>query len=167
MEKKMDIQIVLVNKGEKEILRNLLEKYEYEVSQYNQRDVNDLGLFGYDYLDNYWLEENRFPYFIKVDKKLAGFIMVNNYRELNVETEYSIGEYFIVYKYRKIGIGKYVINYIFNKYKGKWQLTYLPENEIAKKFWNKIVNEYTNGKYETHKIKTKYGTIEDVLVFET
>jgi len=40
----MDITIESVKKEEKEILKNLLEKYEYEFSQYNNLDVNELGL---------------------------------------------------------------------------------------------------------------------------
>ena len=35
----MDIKIELVKKEEKEILRNLLEKYNYEFSQYDDKDV--------------------------------------------------------------------------------------------------------------------------------
>ena len=35
----MDIVIEPVKKEEKEILRNLLEKYNYEFSQYDKRDV--------------------------------------------------------------------------------------------------------------------------------
>ena len=163
----MEIEIIPVEKDQKEILRNLLEKYEYDFSQYNQRDVNDLGLFGYDYLDNYWTEQNRFPFFIKVNCKLAGFVMVNDYHEVELDTNYTMSEFFIMYKYRQKGVGKYVTNYIFNKFKGKWQLTYLPSNETAKIFWNKIVNEYTNGQYETHKIETEYCTVEDVLIFKT
>jgi predicted acetyltransferase len=127
----MEIEIIPVGKDQKEILRNLLEKYEYDFSQYNQRDVNDLGLFGYDYLDNYWTEQNRFPFFVKVNSKLAGLVMVNDYPEVKSDTNYTMSEFFIMYKYRQKGIGKYVINYIFNK------------------------------------IETKYGTIEDILVFET
>jgi hypothetical protein len=68
----MDITVEAVRKEEKEILRNLFEKYDYEFSQYTKNDVNDLGLFGYDYLDCYWWEgEKRFPFFIKVNNKLA------------------------------------------------------------------------------------------------
>jgi predicted acetyltransferase len=90
-----------------------------------------MGLYGYDYLDNYWTEEKRFPYFIKVDKKLVGFVMVNDHHEVNLDTNYTISEYFIMYKYRRTGIGKYVIKYILDKYKGKWQLKYHPKNEIS------------------------------------
>ena len=63
----MRIELVQVRKEEKEVLRNLLEKYDYEFSQYDLRDVNALGLYGYDWLDCYWTEERRWPFFIKVD----------------------------------------------------------------------------------------------------
>ena len=167
----MDIKIELVKKEEKEILRNLMEKYRYEFSQYDDLDTNNLGLYGYDYLDNYWTEENRFPYFIKVNNKLAGFVMINDYPEVKMDTNYSISEFFIIYKYRRQGIGKYAVEYVLNKFKGKWQLKYHPKNEISKIFWTKTISEYTNGKYEliSNNQKAKYedGTIGHVLIFET
>jgi len=61
----MDISIELVKKDEKEILKNLLEKYCYEFSQYNEKDVNNLGLYGYDYFDwtlPHWLHIIKQPY---------------------------------------------------------------------------------------------------------
>ena len=167
----MDISIVPVKIGEKEILRNLLEKYDYEFSQYDNRDVNDLGLYGYDYLDYYWTEENRFPFFVKVNGKLAGFIMVNDYLESKINTNYTLSEFFIMYKYRRQGIGKYVVNNIFNKFKGKWQLKFHPKNEVSRNFWLKTIDEYTKGKYEIIKNdpESTYddGTIGYVLIFET
>jgi predicted acetyltransferase len=72
-----------------------------------------MGLYGYDYLDNYWTEKNRFSYFIKMNDKLVGFVMVNDYREVKLDTNYTIYEFFIMYKYRRTGIGKYVVRYIF------------------------------------------------------
>jgi predicted acetyltransferase len=167
----MDISMVPVKIGEKEILRNLLEKYDYEFSQYDNRDVNDLGLYGYDYLDCYWTEENRFPFFVKVNGKLAGFIMVNDYLESKINTNYTLSEFFIMYKYRRQGIGKYIVNNIFDKFKGKWQLKFHPKNEVSKNFWIKTINEYTKGKYKIIKNdpETTYddGTIGYVLIFET
>jgi predicted acetyltransferase len=166
----VNITITSISKDEKEILRNLLEKYLYEFSQYDNYDVNDIGLYGYDYLDNYWTEENRGAYFIRVENKLAGFFMLNNYREIEIETNFTLSEFFIMYKYRKQGIGTYVVKNIFSNYKGKWQLMYHPKNMVSKIFWNKIVKEYTNGKYEIIKdnVKAKYndGTIGEVLIFE-
>src|SRR5215510_950075 len=108
----MNILIEPIKKEEKEILKNLLEKYGYEFSQYNNMDVNDLGLYGYDYLDCYWYDKNRYPFFIKVDNKIAGFIMINDYPELKrITLDYSISEFFILFKYRCNGIGRYCVKY--------------------------------------------------------
>jgi predicted acetyltransferase len=139
----MEISIVSVAKEEKEILRNLLEKYDFEFSQYHKLDVNNLGLYGYDYLDNYWTEKNRFPYFIKVDDKLAGFIMVDDYPIEGLQTNWTMSNFFVMYKYRNLGVGSFCVNYMFDKHKGQWGLMYHPKNITSKNFWNKVVREYT------------------------
>ena len=167
----MNITIEFVKKEEKEILRNLLEKYEYEFSQYNDLVVNEYGLYGYDYLDCYWTEKNRFPYFIKVNGKLAGFAMINDYAEEKLNTDYTISEFFIMYKYRQKGVGKYSVKYILDKYKGKWQLKYHPKNEVSKIFWIKTIEEYTNGKYkiieDSKEAIYEDGTIGHIMIFES
>jgi len=167
----MNIEIVKVEAEDKEILKNLLEKYDYEFSQWDKRDVNKLGLFGYDYLDYYWTEKNRWAFIIKVDDKLAGFVMVNDYPEVDdTETDYTIAEFFVMYKYRRLGIGQYVAYKVFDMFHGKWQLKRHPKNVSSVHFWNKVVAEYTKGNYrlvEGHP-NTEYddGTLADVFFFD-
>jgi predicted acetyltransferase len=99
-----------------------MEKYDYEFSQYENIDVNDIGLYGYNYIDHYWTEENRYAFFIKINGKLAGFIMVNNIDETEMKTNFSMAEFFIMYKYKRLGIGAYAVKNIFEKFKGKWKI---------------------------------------------
>jgi hypothetical protein len=47
----MKIEVTAMRRDEKEILVNLLEKYEYELSQYFVHYVNDLGLYNFENLD--------------------------------------------------------------------------------------------------------------------
>ncbi|GHU23971.1 hypothetical protein FACS1894172_16420 [Spirochaetia bacterium] len=166
----MNITVEPVKIEEKEILKNLLEKYLYEFSQWEKEDVNNLGLYGYDYLDHYWTEKNRFPFFIKVEHTLAGFVMINDYPESDIKTDYTMSEFFIMHKYRCLGIGTYTAHYLFDKFKGKWQLKYHPKNTASEQFWIKVVNECTKGNYEIIKSKAedkyKDGTIGNILVFE-
>lgn len=143
----MNVELKIVTEDEKEILRNLLEKYDYEFTQWDKRDVNPLGLYGYSYLDYYWTEENRYAYFIKVDGKLAGFVMINDYPEAKEPTDYSLAEFFVMYKYRRLGIGKIAAFQIFDMFHGKWQLKIHPHNIPSVHFWNQIVSRYTNDKY--------------------
>jgi predicted acetyltransferase len=165
------ITIEAVKIEEKEILRNLLEKYNYEFSQYEKTDVNNLGLYGFDYMDYYWMEKNKFPYFIKINNLLVGFAMVTDHRDINIETDYTMAEFSILFKYRKMGIGKNVVKQLFEKHKGKWQIKFHPKNEISEIFWTNVVKEYTKGNYEIieNNEETIYrdGTIGKVLVFDT
>ncbi len=167
----MDIQVIPVPEGEKEILRNLLEKYDYEFSQYDQRDVGPLGLYGYGYLDHYWVEKNRYPFFIKVDGKLAGFVMVNDHPEVVSGTDYTLAEFFVMYKYRRMGVGRYAARYVFDRFKGRWQLKRHPKNLASVRFWNSVISECTNGSYQLIEScpEAAYddGTYGDVFVFDT
>ena len=79
------LEIVEAKSEEKDIMMNLLEKYLYEFSQWEKTDVNEEGLYGYEYLDCYFEEEHRYPYFVKVDGKLAGLVLVSDYPEVPEE----------------------------------------------------------------------------------
>ena len=46
-----------------------------------------------------------------------------------------------------------VAKQIFNQFPGIWETTQIPENQAAIDFWEKVVNKYSNGKFEkTRKI---------------
>ena len=167
----MTAELIPVGKGEKEILRNLLEKYLYEFSQYDGGKVNSLGLFGYDYLDNYWTEENRWAFFIRADGELAGFVMVSNFPEApGSKPDYSLGEFFVMYPYRRQGVGKAAAFAAFDRFRGKWQLKRHPGNTGSVAFWDRVVAEYTGGNFTLRKglPGTEYGdgTPGDVFFFD-
>ena len=166
----MQIELVQVRKEEKEVLRNLLEKYDYEFSQYDLGDVNALGLYGYDWLDCYWTEERRWPFFIKVDGQLAGFVMVNDYPETDEPCDYCLSEFFVLYKYRRAGVGSFAVRSVWDRFHGRWQLKLHPKNLPSVHFWQKAVFSYTNGNYRLVKAYpgTEYddGTPGDVYFFE-
>jgi len=166
------VEIVPVKKEEKYILENLLEKYQYEFSQYACTKIHPSGLYGYDYLDYYFTEEKRFAYFIKVNKSLAGFAMVNNYPVVpNKPTDFSIAEFFILYNYRKQGIGKVAACKVFDKHLGNWQLKRHPSNLDAVSFWNRVIDEYTNSNYTLinafpdSEVAYEDGVLADVFFF--
>jgi predicted acetyltransferase len=161
------IQIELVSIDKKEILINLFEKYNYEFSQYEDTDVEDNGLYPLKNLDTFFAEETGFAYFIKANNKFAGFILVDKHKDSVVD--YSINEFFVMYKYKRKGVGTYGIKNICNKHKGKWEIKKKKKNKPANEFWNTIVNDYTNGRFEIIKDHFKYndGLIRDKLIFNT
>jgi len=168
----MVVELKQVRSDEKEILRNLLEKYSYEFSQWDKRDVNKLGLYDYEYLDYYWTEDKRWAYFIVADGQLAGFAMVIDLPEVDDrETDYQMAEFFVLHKYRRSGVGRQAVFNVLDRHKGRWQLKLHPANTASAHFWHKVVDEYTNGQFELVKTypRTEYadGTLGDVYFFES
>ena len=165
----MNIELVAVQRDEKEILRNLMEKYDYELSQYGGDDVNKLGLYGFDYLDNYWQDgAKRWAFFIKVNGKLAGFAMIiSDYFYLDdKETDYVMSDFFVMYKYRNAGVGKFAANYLFGIFKGVWQLNTIDKNISSVEFWKKVVGGYTHDSYQILP-NQKLGAGHNVFLFTT
>ena len=166
----MNIELRSIQLNEKEILSNLWEKYDYEFSQYDNSDVNELGLYGGKDLDWYWKRGEKWGYFVIVDGNLAGFVMISNAPEVDgVEADWQIGEFFIMYKYRRKGVGRQAFFLVLDKHKGKCQLRRHPKNTGTVYFWDSVINEYTKGKYELIKSSPKAvysdGTRGDVFVF--
>ena len=166
----MEFALEAVTVGQKEILRNLLEKYNYEFSQYDGTDINDLGLYGYSYLDNYWTEKGRWAFFLKADGRLAGFAMVNDYPEAGEPIDYCMSEFFVMYKYHRCGLGTWAVYQLFDRFQGLWQLKRTPRNEGSVYFWDKMVDGYTGGHFKLESradIAYDDGTPADLFTFRT
>ena len=152
----MNIELIEVKEAEKSVLRRLVELYNYDFSEYDQADVNAHGLYRYKYLDHYWTEEARHPFFIKVDGELAGFVLVSDYcYVLKDAGANSIAEFFVMRKYRRRGVGRIVACEIFAKFPGKWEVLQCRTNIPSIRFWEKIVGEYADGSFERHDALTE------------
>jgi len=151
-----NIKIVEVSLDEKSILSQLIELYEYDFSEYNDRDVNSFGRYGYKYLDHYWTDENRHPFFIIVNEQYAGFVLINDYCYLqSSEKAKSVAEFFIMRKYRRKGIGKVVATLIFDRFPGNWEVLQHGNNDPSKVFWSEVIPEYTQGEFELLDVETE------------
>ena len=153
----MKISIEPIPVGQKSVLVQMMELYNYDFTEFSNDDINEYGYFGYPYIDNYWTEEGRYPYFIRVDGKIAGFILVRSYCEYNnLELPHNIAEFFVLKKYRHKGVGKESAFMIFDEYHGEWEISQWDNNFPAQKFWKKVISEYANGQYkEFSSVKNK------------
>lgn len=144
----MEIALHLMRADEKSLLVRLMELYSYEFSVYSGEDINEYGYYGYDHIDDYWNEEGRFPYLIRVDGKIAGFALVCPHCDYRKEAgARSIGEFFVMLKYRRMGVGAKVACELFERHRGPWEVCFWRNNAPASAFWRKVVETYTNGRY--------------------
>lgn len=165
----MNIVLRPVLQEEKDTLNNLLEKYNYEFSQYDKIPFGADGLYHYWPLEAYWTEANRAAYFILVEDTLAGFALINAHPECDHPLDWAVAEFFVAYPYRRSGVGSAVMAEIFLRHRGVWHIKYHPANTASAAFWNGIARKHASGEVKKLRGTEDYydGTPAEVLVFRT
>lgn len=147
-------ELINVEEKNKNIIYNLMQLYTYELSYFEDETATftmlDSGLYVMNkYVEKYWQEENRRPYILKCNNKLAGFVL----QRFNEENMNEIAEFFVINKYRKMGAGTFMANKMFGLYKGRWEVRTLLKNERAQKFWRNTIKNFTNNNFEERYIR--------------
>jgi predicted acetyltransferase len=72
----MQIEILPASTEEAPIIANLVELYAHDFSEFSDLKIGVDGRFGYEPLPLYWTESNRFPFLVRVNGDLAGFVLI-------------------------------------------------------------------------------------------
>jgi predicted acetyltransferase len=141
----MQVEVIAAAELDKEVLRNLMQLYIHDLSEAEGFDVDPHGRFWYRWLDHYWTQEGRHPYLVRVDGKWAGFVLV---REHSSDGRHSIAEFFVMRKYRRLGVGTRVADQTLRSLPGKWEVHQAERNVTAQAFWRGVIAQVTGGAYE-------------------
>jgi predicted acetyltransferase len=156
----MALRLEKVQAKDKSVLRRLVELYLYDFSEYDQADVNEHGLYEYEYIDNYWTEPGRHAFFFRVDEKLAGFGLVREIQEEN-RTVHSLAEFFVMRKYRRQKAGSHFAGMLFDLLPGWWHVAQEEANLPSRAFWRKVITEYTGGQYSEISLPGWAGPVQE------
>ena len=127
---------------DKNLLENMMQLYLHDISINFPIDFDSTTCKYYYDLDSYF--EKNIAFFIENEKQeKLGFILI----DLLSNTSFEISEMFILNNYKRQGIGEKAIKDIFKKYRGDWIVKAVPLSTVAEKFWNNVINNYTNGNY--------------------
>jgi predicted acetyltransferase len=145
----MAVEIRDVPIEQKHVLRKLMQLYQYDFSEIDGDDVNEGGEFPYRYLDHYWTESGRNPFLVYSDGRIAGFVLVRGYSIFGRDPgTRSVAEFFIMRKYRRMGVGRKAAFQVFDRFRGAWEVQQTRENVPAQAFWRAVIGEYTDGDFE-------------------
>jgi predicted acetyltransferase len=140
-----DIQIIPAKIEQQPVIKQLLELYTYEMTDLADFDIHDNGYFGYDDLPLYWQDHNRYPYLVRVNKKLAGFVLIQKGSPVENDPEvWDVAEFFIMRKFRNHGVGQLVAQQIWREFNGRWQVRVWDNNKIAHAFWETVIGRFSN-----------------------
>ena len=133
-----------VPENQSQIITNLIQLYKYDFSEFAEigspyGEVGPDGRFAYEGLESYWREDGRVPLVVQGDGRLAGLILVNRWSALNRELDHSVGEFFVLRKYRRIGVGSRAARALFERWPGRWEVGVAWYNKPALSFWRKAI----------------------------
>lgn len=174
----MDIQILDATEQDFPIVQNLVRFYVYDMSETMGWPCPENGLYGgCDDLPEYWWTSSTpeelesitqkltitipynmhfdrwpagyqgHPFMVRVDDELAGFAMIKQ-MGANDEADYDMGEFFIVRKFRRKGVGRTVAYYLFNRFPGIWQVRQMIAHKPAQAFWRQIITDYSGNQVQ-------------------
>ena len=144
-----EVRLVPASMNYYSVVQNLARFYVYDISHNSSGDpffnTPDDGIFECFDLVNYFTEEGRYAFLVRVGEELAGFVLLHTFDD---GFDWSMGEFYIVGKYQGQGVGCQVAKEIFRKFPGSWSLTAIPENKPAIDFWDAVISQHTCGQYE-------------------
>jgi len=149
------VTLTPVSESHKKIITNLIQLYKYDFSEFAEvgspyGEVGADGRFTYEGLDSYWREDGRFALTVEADGRLAGFVLVNRWSALNQLLDHAVAEFFVLRKYRRIGVGSRAARFLFERWPGRWEVAVARYNKPALSFWRKAIGAAVDSTVEEY-----------------
>jgi predicted acetyltransferase len=163
----MSIELIPALDEQRDVLANLFELYTHDFSEIVDVRLGDDGRFGYPHLGLYFEDPKRFPFLVRVDGALAGFVLVKRGSEVSGDEDvWDVAEMFVVRGARRRGVGQEVAHRIWARFPGRWEVRVMRANEAARPFWARAVQAFVG-----HAVAPTYvqppGKRWDVFSFES
>jgi len=145
------------------IAKNLVPYYIYDMSEYLGWACTPDGRFdGCDELPSYWEEPGKHAFMLRAGKEIAGFALVRGNHE-EEDIDFSIGEFFVLRKFRGRGVGERIARQLFDRFRGRWKVAQLARNTPALAFWRKVIGRYTSGEFHECEEDSPWGEWNVIL----
>lgn len=147
------VKIIPADLNDYPIIQNLGKFYVYDISKYcgfisKEWAIEPDGQYQCFDLKDYFTNPNKKAFVVKlIDGELVGFVLLDK-SATDKKTDWNMGEFFILAKFQGKKVASYVAKWIFLQYSGKWEVSVIPENTRALKFWRRTINEISFGDYK-------------------
>jgi len=140
MDLTIDLMIDPAPIAERATLERLLQLYLHDFSAFAapdgpHGDVEADGRFAYPDLERYWLTSDHQALLMRAGGRLAGFALLNGWAPSGEPVDYAMAEFFVLRKYRRIGLGRTAARRIIAARPGRWEVGVAAYNAPALAFW--------------------------------
>lgn len=131
------VGVSAIKEAERPGLSAMLQVYLSELSAFGGEKIENRS-FDYRFLDAYWIEPNRWPFWIVSVGRKCGFALVRKRKD----AVFEIAEFYVVPACRRGGMGSKAARLLFRRFPGKWCVSEFAENSVAVTFWRNLAADF-------------------------
>ena len=125
------------------VISNLLQLMLYDLSPHYGEWIGRDGRYAYEWLDNYWVEPDRYPYLICREEQLVGFALLMAHSPVSGRAPcWFMAEFFILKAQRRRGYGQVALGEILSRHNGNWEIAVMNNNRDAGFFWTNALSKF-------------------------
>jgi len=138
--------------ADREWLNNVYPFYLHDLSEFDLTyyTLDDRGVWMPDHRAG-WLEDDADHPLILVEAgRRVGFALVNQAPSphMRPSMDYRMSEFFVLRRHRGQGIGRRAVFALFDRFRGKWEVSELARNAVAIAFWRRVIGEYGGDRHQ-------------------
>jgi predicted acetyltransferase len=137
---------------DREWLTNVFPLYLHDLSEFDLTfyTLDHRGVWMPDHRASWLEEDGDHPLIVLESGRRVGFALVNQApsRHVGPGMDFRMAEFFVLRRHRGHGVGRHAVFALFDRFRGKWEITELPRNAAAIAFWRRVIGEYGGGRYE-------------------
>lgn len=122
-------------------LQQMLELYQYELSDIWPQETDAQARFGYDL--QYHRQGERFHAYVALHgSQYAGFALVAP-AWLTRSEGFWMEQFFVLKRFRRQGVGSVLARHVIHHHPGAWEVGQLRGNTAAQAFWRELISALT------------------------
>jgi predicted acetyltransferase len=138
------VDIVAVGADAQPVIENLMQLYIHDMSELfsgtPRCDVEADGRFrSSTEIGKWWQDVGHMAFLVRVDGRLAGFVLLNAATHSGTLVDHNVAEFFIVRKHRRSGVGMAAAHTMLSRNPGKWEVAVMRANAAALAFWSRCI----------------------------
>lgn len=126
-------------------LQQMLELYQYELSDIWLQDTDQEAKYGYK-LDRHKLGLRFHAYVAVLASQYIGFALVAPAVVTRTDGHW-MEQFFISKRFRRSGAGSALARHVLQAHPGSWEVGQMPGNVAAQEFWRKVIGKMTSGAF--------------------
>lgn len=126
-------------------LQQLLELYQYELSDIWPQEMNARAHYGYD-LSRHRQASRFFAHVAMKGTQYVGLALVAPAAVTRTDG-FWMEQFFVLKRHRRSGVGLELARHAFASHPGLWEVGQMPANAAARVFWRSVIGTLTEGQY--------------------